>query len=43
MVNSLNDYQKSNDLRSKEMIKNLYKIMDKHYEKIKDDVVLGCD
>jgi len=43
MVNSLNEYQKSNDLRSKEMIKNLYKIMDKHYEKIKDDVALGCD
>lgn len=41
MVSNLNDYQKNNDLRSKEMIKNLYQIMEKHYYKIKDDVALG--
>ena len=43
MVNHLNEYQKNNDFRSKEMIKNLYKIMDNHYEKMKDEVAICAE
>ena len=43
MTNQINDYQKNNDFRSKEMIKNLYKIMDTHYVKMKEDVAICAE
>ena len=43
MTNQINDYQRNNDFRSKEMIKNLYKIMDKHYVKMKEDVAICAE
>jgi len=40
LIKELNEYQKNNDLRSKEMIKNLYKLMDWNYETMKDEIAI---